>query len=175
MSKLKETQETLKKAVLNQNDLLRNFQKSTLDSQYLPDKIINKSYPHSRTALSKEFEERLDKLEDVTSKINEDFATFNQEVRHKITNLDTLSTQNAAKMTTLEETDNSYHLRLVQQQLRTSQRDNEVLKKKIETLERQVDPVLLAFGDDPREKIRQICQQEMMRHGVIDSYSRGRN
>ena len=40
MSKLKETQETLKKTVLDQDDLLREFQKSTLDSQYFSDKII---------------------------------------------------------------------------------------------------------------------------------------
>ena len=110
-----------------------------------------------------------------TSGIKEDFAEFNQQTRHKISVLETVSTRNAEKMSTLEETDNSYQLRIVQQQLRTSQRENEMLKKKVEALERQVDPVLLAFGDDPREKIRQICQQEMMRHGVIDSYSRGRN
>ena len=35
----------------------------------------------------------------------------------------------------------------------------------------KVDPLLLLFGQLPEQKIRQICQKEMVRYGVLDSYS----
>ena len=35
----------------------------------------------------------------------------------------------------------------------------------------KIDPILLLIGTQPEQKIRQICQEEMVRYGVIDSYS----
>ena len=35
----------------------------------------------------------------------------------------------------------------------------------------KIDPILLLIGSQPEQKIRQICQEEMVRYGVIDSYS----
>ena len=35
----------------------------------------------------------------------------------------------------------------------------------------KVDPLLLLFGQLPEQKILQICQKEMVRYGVLDSYS----
>ena len=74
----------------------------------------------------------------------------------------------------MESADQSAVLKRLQSQLNALKVEKERLKSRLNGLVEKVDPLLLLLSGDPRQTIRQICQQEMARYGLIDSYTRNR-
>ena len=70
--------------------------------------------------------------------------------------------------------DHSQIVKQLQSELRIAKIENKRLKARLQELIEKVDPILLLFGSDTKLRIRQICQEEMARYGVIDSYTRDR-
>jgi len=70
--------------------------------------------------------------------------------------------------------DHSATIRRMQSQIGALRTEKERLKSRLQGLIEKVDPLLLLLGDNPKQRIRQICQEEMARYGLIDSYSRNR-
>lgn len=75
----------------------------------------------------------------------------------------------------MQSADQSSTIRRMQSQLGALRTEKERLKNRLAGLVEKVDPLLLLFGDDPKQRIRQICQEEMIRYRLIDSYSLNKN
>jgi len=128
----------------------------------------------SRDDLNEKLETTIAKMTEKTNHIEREVDNFRRESFKKLASLNDRADSNDEKIQTIEQADHRALVKQMASQLRVAKSENMRLKSRLGELVEKVDPLLLLLGENPKQRIREICQEEMARYGLLDSYSKSR-
>merc|ERR1712176_1172181 len=156
---------------------LQNDQKQVQNDLRSTNEQINRLVEDAKTSrddLNEKLETTISKMTAKTNHIEIEVDNFRRESSKKLSSLNERVESSDQKIQTIEQADHRALVKQMASQLKVAKMENVRLKSRLKELVEKVDPLLLLLGENPKQRIREICQEEMTKYGLLDSYSKSR-